>query len=369
MNPGPKKQLGIIWLHKDGFDLRIDSNPNIYKFNFTQDSVLYLDVIDEEKLTQQITGFISHNKIPGSDFLMVLGQDFVFEQQILVKEINQIEAVKQHFLDTVPYENVYSKIWPTSQGSRIIAFNYDLFQTIKEAFAALDFTVDVVIPYFLCEQTSLNAINIVSLLKKRDVLKQENIITHYTTNAVIYPGQPDENPPLKKNATLIWTLPVFGIMIFILLFMLLNTPKEKPLVKAKNRLFPTVTIKPNIEINPSITPIVNQASNSGQILPRNFDSSQAASLKVEIRIALDPQSNIESIKTELNKMNIKNITVKNDLSINQQIKTLIIFSRQVNPSLRSQLIEVLKPFFVEISAQENISSSQDVLIISGKQNL
>ena len=210
-----KKQFGVLWLNKSGFDLHILGSQQPFRHPFTTDIISYLEVLDESKLETDIKLFVEQNKIPSSFLVMVLSQDVLFENEFVETTPEQMKETELQFIDTVPFENIYSKIWKVGNKPRLVAVNADLFSTLKIAFEKVGISMEIAIPYFV---TGVNAISVEltnMLFKKYEVLKNESIVESHL-NFENEQVKPESLVPVKRSKREFVLIGIFILLMLVL---------------------------------------------------------------------------------------------------------------------------------------------------------
>ena len=155
----PTKQTGIILLQRSGFQLYSPYFSSLLEFRFVPEIIRDLDVINEDLLDNLIKLFITNNKIPPSNLMIIVADNAAFIKDFTPPtppanqpptplppnggEELQIETEK--FIEHVPFENVASKTFPWNNGLRAFAANKDLYEAIKNSFEKNGFTVELVL--------------------------------------------------------------------------------------------------------------------------------------------------------------------------------------------------------------------------------
>lgn len=134
----------VIYLEKDRLFF-FDGNK-IFKLDFTAQTVRDLDVISEDALVGLVLQFLDSAKPTPSRFIFVLSESVIFANDSTEKDPGVLAAQLQTFADLVPFDQVFSKSYQTTQGVRMIATNAELVNVICEAFEQRDFVRDGIVP-------------------------------------------------------------------------------------------------------------------------------------------------------------------------------------------------------------------------------
>jgi hypothetical protein len=187
-----------------------------------------MDVISAVDLENQIKLFVEQNNIPPSNILIIVSPNVVFEKDIEGMPSDTREAQVQRFLDTVPFENLYTLTFPTAQGIHVIAVNKGLCETLKNSFIKIGSTVDSIIPYSALgpDGTNLTALSADvgrQLIKKVDSVRHSGFPLEKPTQSTTSPSPKDTSvAPKKRNIRLYVMIGFLAVITVFLLFLIVN---------------------------------------------------------------------------------------------------------------------------------------------------
>lgn len=182
-----------------------------------------LEVINRDELYTLITDWVKLRTYTNTNILWLLAPDVYFEQTLTGTEQAQLDSGTLQFLDTVPFEKVLSRIYPTIDGRQIIATNQDLITGLMQAFALHGYSTRVVIPAKLIQvETGLTRDIAHSAAKRLAELSRESLIS---------PSSFTETRPLplsklnpitgKPKSSLPLLLGIFAALLATLVFVIL----------------------------------------------------------------------------------------------------------------------------------------------------
>lgn len=254
---------GVIFLHKDKFDIYLPNLPKILEFRFVPEIIRDLEIINKDLLTNLITLFISNNHLTATNVVMVLADSACFIKDFntpQVKETNnqminkigknaEIIDQKQNqenlindFVENVPFEKVSTKRFQTGAGTKVVAVNKDFFEAIRHPFEKAGFIISEVFPgivfgNMITSKPNLDIIAVNTILSQLNAHRNDNIlIEDKLPQSSIQPQEVEESAdfiipeqdttiPAKTNKKrLIIMLLVFAVLLIILVFMALNPP-------------------------------------------------------------------------------------------------------------------------------------------------
>jgi len=241
----------IIYLQQDKFDFYLPSLGKVIEFRFVPEIIKDLEVINVVLLENLIKLFIANNKITPTELVIVLSdnvcfiKDFVLPvapPQLSQEQNEQVGGVVhtpritadvlddqiKHFIEHVPFENVVSKTFPMGNGTKVVAVNGELYESIKTAFEKSGFKINMVLPgvvfannlssktlldvpsakIFLQESESLGDNNLLAKMPHMSEVKQNN------ENEI---SEKEKKPNKKSKKRLYAMLGVFAILIVIMI--------------------------------------------------------------------------------------------------------------------------------------------------------
>jgi hypothetical protein len=374
----------ILFVDRFGFSLYQDTLANIPKFNFTQDLVANLDVVNKEQLSSLITTFIQINKMVPSSLAVILSDNVIYVRDLetpvqkpvpgqnLIANPNddkEQEDKVQSFLENIPFEEVLAKVIKAGSVNRVVAINKDLVMTIINAFINKGSVVDAIVPSFMYGQSvdfsaGLTTNNVRVILGNMETLKLGNLLT----DQEIIPSRtlggelicPPEDNGVKKPQNLRQYILV-GVFVLLLIalgvvYFVFQKADESSNAKNINR---AINQKVVPTVVPSVAPI--PATASATIAPEDLKT-------VEIKISYNTQSSVvvTKLKAGLSDMGFENITNKiSKVSIPE--KSSVIFSKNISTDLRDSVLAEIKEILqADVSILESQDSDSTISIVIGK---
>lgn len=209
-----KKQRGIVWFNKTGFDFCLIGQASPNKFVFPPGIISYLEIMDETKLQEEIKKFVEQNKIPISSLILVLGADVLFEKESTINSPDQIKKTEDEFRESVPFENVYVKTWNFGTTFRHVACNVDLLNYLRIAFEQLGFDIIFAIPYFSTGKDFFDTGLAATLWKKSEQLRTEHTIQDYSSQDSTNTNMSPQKAP-KHSKRELALIGLFGILLLV----------------------------------------------------------------------------------------------------------------------------------------------------------
>jgi hypothetical protein len=230
---------GLLYLAKNSIALYDEKTKGIFRLNFLPLVVKDLEIINRDQLGLNIKTLVESNKIIPSALIMVVSNNMFFEKDFppLSKEQQVIET--QKFLDNIPFEDIVSKAFGTEKVYKIVAANGHFIESIRKAFEALGFAINIAIPAIAFGNIGeeLNQVTIKIIFSKYPALKQYNLLK----NEPVIKQQPSQQEPEgekhdetnneknnKKNLIAIGVFVLLIIIISIVVFFVLSSQSSSP---------------------------------------------------------------------------------------------------------------------------------------------
>jgi hypothetical protein len=371
----------ILFIDRFGFGIYQDSIISIPKFNFTQDLVSNLDVVDKDKLTELISTFIQVNKIAPSSLAAILSDDIIYIKDLasptqkpapgqtiakpdLIDDKEHEDDVK-NFLEDVPFEDVLAKVIKTGTINRIVAVNKDLVMGTIDVFINKGSTLEAVVPAFMYGQnvnftSGLTSENAKSILGNLETLKSGNLLTdpekaamslglenQLGTSPVTFAKKP-------RNIRQYILVGVFVLLLIVLAVVYLTLGRS-PAPETAKRKVPSVNV-------PVTSPIpVPSSTESSPASP----SAALNGIKIEIIQASQEDEKAEELKSAL--ISIGYLNIVNEVSdVSIPAKSSVIFSKDIPADLRTNIIVEIKKTIADVTVLESQDSNSTINISLGK---
>lgn len=220
------QKQNILYLLRDGFDYYGSEMTGGIHFSFPENLVKDLDVLNITELKEKILAYIGQNQIASGNYIIALSEHVYFEKDFSSVAKDQQDATVQQYVETVPFENSLSKIFPIENGFKVIVVNRDLCFALQQAFAEKGFVIEGITPVLVLGTTltggenGLSADSIRFLFEKYAILKQNSfpIQVASTEKSVAVEKPQVEGVTQRVNKRLILLILTFVILMAILIF-------------------------------------------------------------------------------------------------------------------------------------------------------
>lgn len=217
------RQSAILFLDRDRFDLYVNGMDHVFSFPFSETTINSMDVVNTSILETQIGAFVEQNNIRLANIMIILSPNLIFEKDIEVAEVEKRDIEMEKFQETVPFERLYTLSFPLLQGTRILAVNKALCDSIKNSFEKLGFLVDSIVPYVALGPDA-NNITALDPQTSQQIIKRWDSLGHngfsIEKNIVTPASNPSEEhaPGTAKNLNIRLYI-MIGAFIFLLLIL------------------------------------------------------------------------------------------------------------------------------------------------------
>lgn len=376
----------ILFIDRSGLNLYQDTLPNIPRFNFTQDIVFNIDVVNKSQFSSLLATFIQINKIAPSSLAIILSDSIIYEKDLAdfsQKPIAQVQtaqsalsqgglgvrdgADKEHkeeiqsFIDNVPFEEVLVKVIKTDPVNRIVAVNKDLVMTISDALTNKGSFLEAVIPAFMYGPgvnftQGVTMENVQAILGRSEVLRLGNLLTNQ--EKFIPLTKTEEEPKEKKkpqNLRQNILLGVFAALIIILVVVYLNMGSAP--TPAPQKSLQSLGSAPEGRAS---TPSISQTQ-----IPSPTVAVDLKNIVVKITHDVQGASTAGILRSNLQKAGLTD--VENQVSADTvPEKSSLSFSGDIPFQLRDAAIAEIRRVLPDISILENGEENLTITILLGK---
>lgn len=218
---GQKNWL-VIMVGKSTLQLVGLGEEKIETISMPAEIINNMEVVDKDKLYTLITEWLKQRPHEMAEIIWLLSPDICFEHTLTSNEQDKIDSETLQFLDSVPFEEVLSRIYKPLEWRQIIAVNKDLIMSLIQGFSLHGYTTKVVVPSRLIQADLILTAEI-----ERNAIKHSSELLK---ESLVSPPSPIENAPItssqtstqgvKPKSTLPLLLGVFGVLLAILAFVI-----------------------------------------------------------------------------------------------------------------------------------------------------
>jgi hypothetical protein len=343
----------VLYIEREHFQLSIETRADVVQYVYPPEFISNLDIIHPEHFKQNLTEFIKKNNLIFTNVLIVLSNTVVFEKDFKPEEQNKI----QEYLDNVPFETIGLLKIPAPTGIKVIVANATFYTLLAEVFSQFGINIDYVIPESALGAPvgAFSAATARFILTRYAELVQYRFIIDTTTVNTIQPTLVTKEEPKKKDASLKLLLPVMGVILLILIFVIIQQFTGG---SSGNKTAPTVL--------PTFTPVPVSPTTTSD----NTNSTPAATAALKrissVQILYDPSSEAKVNQLKQNFEPIGILNVQASSSSATVAVPVVVFAANIDQTDKQKVVEEVKKIFPDITVQDNPALTSDVSITIGK---
>lgn len=180
-----------------------------------------LDVVNRDALYTLVNQWLKQNNLGGAQLLFILAPDTYFEKLLTTKGESEQETEILQFYDSVPFEELTTKVLTFENGKRAFVINKEYLEAIRHAFLIQGHRVVAAVPALalgaLAAKRWLDAEMGSYVVKHVEVLREYNMVDLEEQNqATTAPAS--AVPTTKTNPRLMIMVGMLGILLLVLIF-------------------------------------------------------------------------------------------------------------------------------------------------------
>ncbi len=177
-----------------------------------------LDILNKDEFYTLVNQWVKQNNLSGAQLLFVLSPMIYFEQVVTSTEESRQETEILSFYNSVPFEELATRVLMISGRKHAIAVNRDFVESIRHAFMLQGYHVAAVVPAVILGSLSvkrwMDAEMGAYILKHIDTIVGQNIVESEDQD-VTTPAS--SQPTEKNNPRLMIMVSILGILLFALI--------------------------------------------------------------------------------------------------------------------------------------------------------
>jgi hypothetical protein len=223
-----QKSIIVLYIDRGRLQFFGGSLPTVMTLDIPGAIVRDLEVVNKDALYTFIKQWIKQVNLQSGQLVIVIGESTYFEKVIEPTEAAFLETEAIKFFDTVPFESIWTKIFPQDKIRRAVAVNKTYIDAICQAFFLQGFQTRAVVPMFalgpLAVKRALDAQMGEYVVRSIDTLSKYTLMdTSGGSSSLESPkGESGALPPNKNLALL---LGAFGFLLLILVIVALTQLK------------------------------------------------------------------------------------------------------------------------------------------------
>lgn len=375
------KPQALLFLKSRGFQIYSGKDFSETDFDFSEQAVSNLEVLDIERLKSELKSFLESYNLKPFNLIVVLSEEVLFKKTLTSNE-TQRQGEVESFLNEIPLdpEKIAQKIIKKEAETIVIATNRNFFSAIKDFLETNGWKIEAVVPVAafgdFSQKTNLGSEEVREILDNGEKIKNSNFLSEETRseeekkpmtfessgNTPVESSLP-QKPAGSKKQTLLLSLGVVLIIVAVLIavfgfiktpwqnFVAKKEPEETPLAQESEIIAETASPSATTESTPSAKVEPEREKIKIQILNGTGVTGQAA-----------------KVKSRLEKLGYKNIQAAN-AQTSDFVDAEVSFGSKVEANVKNEISADLKKFFVKVVTKESSPSAKfDVSITTGKES-
>lgn len=211
-----KKKILVVWVSANQLTLLGGKLSAPESIVLPETVISNLEVLDQDALYALIKDWATKHPMSEVELFLIYGPDVYYETVLKDEEVgkDERESVIVRFLDLLPFEQVESRTYMDNEGTRIIAINEELDDTLKRGFALQGYETRGEVAAATLGQVASQGLNsqVLGYIEKNldTLLRNRLVVPGLDPNEIRPPTKP------KKKSSLPLLLGVFGVLLLAL---------------------------------------------------------------------------------------------------------------------------------------------------------
>ncbi|MBU1132860.1 LytR C-terminal domain-containing protein [Patescibacteria group bacterium] len=355
----------IIYLSRNGLQMLLPEDEQTYQLPFTPKTIVNLEVVSSQSITQQIQDFINEKQIKPQSVMIMLSNDMLFSRKIAARTSEARGNLVQEFLSNIPLDPklVVHKVF-TFRGYRLaVATNQDVFMSVKSALEGLKWKVLYVVPDVIYIRGSLSPQKIMDVLDDKELLQLGNFLNLKTPKKI--PGEPEKKISLKYLIPGGILALGFLVFAFLVLFGVIDFNKTD---------IPAVPDFKQIDlVEGGSAPATEETSETSEteevteeVATVDEESTAVDLIKEDLTIQILNGTGVSGlagvIQTDLENFKYSNIEVDNADKQDYE-ETVVFYMEGINSSILGEIKSILEKKFSSVRSELDASGTQDFDVV------
>jgi len=226
--PNSLPTLAVLYVEAQRIGL-YKGNGQILWMDIPETVVHNFEVISKSELNTLIRNFMGSQAVKDVSLIMIFSQAIAFEKDFAELPLEEKEIHSKEFFESVPFERMLSRVYPYQNGSKAIAINRDLYESLRDVFEQLGFQVLSAVPGYVLTMMGFDTFDVDTakqIIKKEDAIKQQTMIL--IRQPARNMQQQEEELAKKHTPLILFIFFVFlGIVLAITIFILQSEAPKK----------------------------------------------------------------------------------------------------------------------------------------------
>lgn len=212
----------ILFIDRSGVGLFGGNLTQIVGLQIPSTIIMDMEIVSKDGLYSLIKQWVKQYNLIGSHIVMIFSESTYFEKIFSISEQSQVETDILKFFEMVPYDSIWSKVYPHEKGKRAVAINKLFYEGLHQGFLLQGLPTKTVIPAFalgalgkkriLDKELYDYVIANVDTLSKYSLLDPQDI----SSTLPVTVSTPGGAGSAKKKSNLPLLVGVFAILLLVL---------------------------------------------------------------------------------------------------------------------------------------------------------
>lgn len=218
---GQKFSIVVVFVDRNRLQFYGGGLPAVLALDLPITIAKDLEIINRDALYTLVNQWLKQNNLGGAQLFFVLSPQTYFEKLITAAGESEQETEILAFFDSVPFEELSTKVLMMDTKKIAVATNKDFIEAIRHAFMLQGLHVVSVIPAVLLGTLAVKRWLDVEMgsyiLKHYETLRGQNIVDLDEPNAMAN-GPAPSAPTSKNNPRLMIMVGILGVLLLVFIF-------------------------------------------------------------------------------------------------------------------------------------------------------
>ncbi len=218
---GQKSSIVVVFVDRNRLQFYGGTSPSVLTLDIPPAVCKDLEIVNRDALYTLVNQWLKQNNLGGARLLFVLSPMTYFDKVMTTSGESEQETEILMFYDSVPFEDLATKVLTIANKKIAFAVNRDYMDAIRHAFTLQGFQIIAVVPAVilgsLATKRWLDAEMGLYILKHIDTLRTQTLIEREDE---ANQGSPPITPTAQNNPRIMTLVGVFGLLLLVLIAMI-----------------------------------------------------------------------------------------------------------------------------------------------------
>lgn len=217
---GQKSSIVVVFIDRNRLQFYGGRLPSILALDIPLTIARDLEIVNRDAFYTLVNQWLKQNNLGGADLFFVLSSQAYFEKTITATGESEQETEILSFYDSVPFEELSTKVLAANTKKIAVATNKDFIEAIRHAFMLQGLHIVAIVPAVLLGALAakrwLDTEMGTFILKHFDTLRVQSLVDFDEPGQML--NVPSGPPTTKNNPRLMVMVGILGILLLILIF-------------------------------------------------------------------------------------------------------------------------------------------------------